>query len=58
MENKKQLNNIPPERTYELCQMVLEHLGSRLREDVLVSPSLNDIAILASDIKQELKKSK
>ncbi len=55
---KPKLNQIPPERTLELCKMVLDHLGSRLREDVVVSPNLNEVAILAVEIKKELKNEK
>ncbi len=56
MENSKEPNNIPPELTLELCEKVLEYFNSKLKGDIDPTPSLNDLALLASDIKKQIKK--
>ncbi len=44
------------EQTLELCNMILAHLASIFRKDDVTEPSINAIAVLASEIKEELKK--
>jgi hypothetical protein len=54
MDNEN-LKAVSAERTMELCDAVLDYLGSRLRQDTSPTPSLNSIAVLAAEIKKELK---
>jgi hypothetical protein len=53
---KPVLYAVPPERTMELCKAVLDHLGSKLNQDIEPKPSLNSVACLAFDIMKELRK--
>ena len=55
-ENKENKSNYEYDDTIKLCKMILEHLNSRLREDVIPTPDLNKIACLASDILKEKNK--
>lgn len=46
---------VPPERTLELCRIVLAHLNSKLNQDCITEPSINKVACLAADILKELR---
>jgi len=46
---------IQNENTLELCSGVLNHLSSKLSGDISPEPSLNRLAVLASDIIKQIK---
>lgn len=54
-EKKLNLCTVSPERTMELCEAVLNYLGSRINQDTQPKPSLNSVACLAADVMKELR---
>jgi hypothetical protein len=43
------------EHAGRLARMVLDHFGSQLREDCIVSPDLNSVAVQAVEVLRQLK---
>ncbi len=46
------------EKAEELANGVYDHLGSRLRQDVIISPDINELMAIASDLKIKIKSAK
>lgn len=49
------LTPVPAKRTMQLCQAVIDYMGSKLRGEEITTPSLQTISALAFDIKKELE---
>lgn len=59
MEEKRKLTYEELEsRALDLTKEIINHLSSRLREDCVTSPSLNEVVCKAVDLRQDIKKSK
>lgn len=43
------------DQTIELCDSIFKYINSRLKKDIIVTPSINELCVMADNLKNKIK---